>query len=242
MKIQIYSDLHLEFCEFSPQKTDADLVILAGDIGTKVKGVTWANDTFRCPVIYICGNHEFYGGHIDRTLRKMRDAAAPHVHILENDVFVWQQIRFLGTTAWTDFTSSGDVVAATRMAWEWMNDFRVIRADASYRRLRPDDVVRRNRVAREWLTQELSKPFEGKTVVITHHAPTPYVVGDKQDGHLSAAYANSWPELIEKADLWIFGHTHRGVDIELAGCRVISNSRGYPGEETGFRADFEVEL
>ena len=242
MKIIIYSDLHNEFSIFVPPSIDADLVILAGDIDIHARGVKWANETFSCPVIYIAGNHEYYKGHIDGTLKKMRDAASPHVHILENEVFVWQQIRFLGTTAWTDFTSTGDVVAATRMAWEWMNDFKVIRADSSYRRLRPDDLVTRNKVARAWLTEELEKPFDGKTVVVTHHAPTPSVAGDKNDGHLSAAYTNQVPELIEQADLWIFGHTHQAVDVELVGCRIISNPRGYPREETGFRTDFEVEI
>ncbi|MEB0042643.1 metallophosphoesterase [Pseudomonas sp. MH10] len=242
MKIQIYSDLHLEFSDFVPLADDADLVILAGDIHTKAKGVAWANIAFSCPVIYVCGNHEFYGGHIDKTLTKMRDAAAPHIHVLENEVFVWQQIRFLGDTAWTDFSSTGDVVAATVMARESMNDFRVIRADASYRRLRPDDVASRNRVARKWLTQKLAEPFAGKTVVITHHAPTPVVVGDKTDGHLSAAYSNHWPELIEQVDLWVFGHTHQAIDTELVGCSLISNPRGYPGEATGFNACLEVDI
>lgn len=242
MKIQIYSDLHLEFSEFVPSPIDADLVILAGDIGVQAKGVKWANEAFECPVVYVSGNHEYYKGHIDRTLTKMRNLAAPHVHILENEVFVWGQTRFLGTTAWTDFSSTGDVVAASSMAWQWMNDFQVIRADASYRRLRPDDLVSRNQKARAWLAEELAQPFDGKTVVITHHAPTPSVAGDKTDGHLTAAYTNHWPELIDQADLWVFGHTHRAIDIELAGCRVVSNPRGYPGEGTGFQADWEVEF
>ncbi len=242
MKIQIYSDLHLEFSEFMPSSIDADLVVLAGDIGLQAKGVKWANEAFKCPVIYVCGNHEFYKGHIDNTLRKMRDAAGPHVHILENESFVWQQTRFLGTTTWTDFSSTGDVVAATSLAREWMNDFKVIRADASYRRLRPDDLVTRNQLARAWLAEELAKPFAGKTVVISHHAPTPTVAGDKHDGHLNAAYSNHWPELIEQADVWIFGHTHQAVDTTLSGCRILSNPRGYPGEETGFRADFTIDL
>jgi predicted phosphodiesterase len=242
MRIQIWSDLHNEFSPFSPTAITADLVILAGDVDVQEKGVRWANETFKCPVIYVCGNHEFYKGHIDGALKKMRDLAAPHVHILENQSFVWQQIRFLGTTAWTDFSSTGDVVAASSMAWQWMNDFRVIRADANFRRLRPEDLVQRNHAARAWLAQELDKPFEGKMVVITHHAPAPIVAGDKHDDHLLAAYSNSWPELIERADAWIFGHTHRAVDVELAGCRVISNPRGYPNEETGFRADFQVEI
>jgi predicted phosphodiesterase len=242
MKIQIYSDLHLEFSEFVPSPIDADLVILAGDIGVRAKGVKWANDAFQCPVIYVCGNHEFYKGHVDHTLTKMRNQAAPHVHILENESFVWQQTRFLGTMAWTDFSSTGDVVAATSLAREWMNDFKVIRADASYRRLRPDDLVTRNQLARAWLAEELAKPFGGKTVVISHHAPTPIVAGDKHDGHLNAAYSNHWPELIEQADVWIFGHTHHAIDTTLVGCRIVSNPRGYPGEETGFRADFTIDL
>lgn len=242
MKIRIYSDLHIEFSEFAPPDFDCDVVILAGDIHTRARGVTWANEAFPCPVIYVCGNHEFYKGHVDHTLTKMRNQAAPHVHILENESFVWQQTRFLGTTAWTDFSSTGDVVAATSLAREWMNDFRVIRADASYRRLRPDDLITRNQAARAWLSQELAKPFDGNTVVITHHGPTPLVGGDKHDGHLNAAYSNHWPELIAQADVWIFGHTHQAVDTTLVGCRILSNSRGYPGEETGFRADFEIEI
>lgn len=77
MKVHVLSDLHLEFSDFVPPTTNADLVILAGDIDTKCRGVGWANENFTCQVIYVCGNHEFYSGHIDHTLRKMRDGAAP---------------------------------------------------------------------------------------------------------------------------------------------------------------------
>lgn len=242
MRIQVFSDLHLEFSNFEPAKGNADLVILAGDIATKTRGVRWANEAFMCPVLYVPGNHEFYGGHIDRTLTKMRDQAAPHVHVMENQSFIWQQIRFLGTTGWTDFTSTGNQVAASRLAWDCMNDFRGIRADASYRRLRPDDVIQRNHVARQWLGEELSKPFPGKTVVITHHAPTNLVAGDKHDGHLNAAYSNEWPSLIEMSDAWVFGQTHRAIDVMLGGCRVLSNPRGYPKEDTGFQPGMEIEI
>lgn len=106
-------------------------------------------------MIYVCGNHEYYGGHIDHTLRKMKDAALPHVHVLENEVLILDGTRFLVTTGWTDYTSTGDVQAATRMAAEWMNDFRVIRADVSYRRLRPTDLIAKSRTAYNWLAQEL---------------------------------------------------------------------------------------
>ncbi|MNR46096.1 hypothetical protein D3C85_1650220 [compost metagenome] len=88
----------------------------------------------------------------------------------------------------------------------------------------------------------MDKPFDGKTVVVTHHAPVPEVVGDKHEGHLIAAYTNSWHALLEKADLWVFGHTHRAIDITLGRCRVVSNPRGYPGEQTGFDHGFVIDL
>lgn len=244
MKLRIYSDLHNEFHRFDPPALDSsvDLVILAGDIDKKARGAKWANEAFTCPTVYVCGNHEFYDGHIDRTLQKMRETAEPHVHILENQSFIIGNTRILGTAAWTDFSSTGDQVAAISLARTSMNDFRYIRADAGYRRLRPDDLIIRNHTAKAWLTHQLAQDFEGKTIVITHHAPSPVVVGTKHDGHLNAAYTNDWPRLIEKADLWVFGHTHQAVDVELAGCRVVSNPRGYPNEQTGFDPFFEISI
>ena len=57
MKLQIYSDLHLGFARFDPAPSEADVVILAGDIDIKSRGVKWASEVFQCPVIYVCGNH-----------------------------------------------------------------------------------------------------------------------------------------------------------------------------------------
>jgi predicted phosphodiesterase len=242
MKLQIYSDLHMEFARFEPAPSTADVVILAGDIDIKSRGVSWANDTFQCPVIYVCGNHEFYGGHIVHTLRKMKEAAVAHVHVLENEVLIINQTRFLVTTAWTDYSSTGDVVAAKRVAWDWMNDFTVIRTDENFRRLRPDDLLAKSQAAYAWLTGELDRPFAGKTVVVTHHAPTSEYVSGDFPAHLIAAYANNWPELLGKADLWVYGHTHIAADFVKGGCRVVSNPRGYPTEETGFDQGFLIEI
>jgi predicted phosphodiesterase len=242
MKLYVVSDLHNEFSLFEPEPGNCDVVILAGDIDVQCRGVSWANESFVCPVIYVAGNHEFYRGHFDNTLRKMRKAAAPHVHVLENEVWTHKGVRFLVTTAWTDFTSTGDKFAASMVCAEWMNDYRMITAKESYRRLRPSDVIERNRIASDFLKHELNKPFDGKTVVVTHHCPVPEAGSEQDDGHLGAAYFNRWHELVPLVDVWIFGHTHRAADIELGGCRIISNPRGYPREETGFIADFTVEI
>ncbi|MBB3272780.1 putative phosphodiesterase [Pseudomonas sp. OG7] len=242
MKLLIYSDLHTEFAPFEPPAHDADVVILAGDISTRVRGVKWANETFSCPVIYTPGNHEFYQGHLDRTLVKMREAAADHVHVLDNQSLILGDTRFLVATGWTDFTATGDYKAAMRVCAEWMSDFKYIRISESYRKLRPADLIARNIVARKFLATELAKGFEGRSVVVTHHCPLPELAGNGHEGHLAAAYCNEWLELVAEADVWIFGHTHHAVDAVVSGCRVISNPRGYPGERTGFSPDFAIEV
>lgn len=234
MKILIYSDLHNEFDRFQPPLAEVDLVVLAGDIDLRTRGVLWANDSFDCPVIYCCGNHELYKGHIDRTLAKMKAAAHSHVRVMENETLIQGDVRFLVGTAWTDFTGTGDVVAASSVCAREMTDYRVIRAGDNYRRLRPADVIEKNRLTREFLKRELAIPFPGKTVVVNHHCPIPEAAGDENEGHISAAYFNRWYDFIAQADGWIFGHTHHAIDVHFGQCRVISNPRGYPSEVTGF--------
>lgn len=242
MRVLIYSDLHLEFAAFEPPLVDVDLVVLAGDIDVLSRGVTWANLAFTAPVVYVCGNHEFYRGHIERTLVKMRFAAAEHVHVLENQSLILGNTRFLVATAWTDFTSTGDYRIAMRLCEEGMNDFRRIRVGDGYRKLRPADVISRNIATRQFLAAELAKDFGGKTVVVTHHCPIPEVAGDGHEGHLGAAYFNEWHDLVAQADVWIFGHTHYQVDVTVGGCRLLSNPRGYPGQRTGFVRDHVFDI
>ncbi len=242
MKLLIYSDLHLEFVDFQPPAVQADLVVLAGDISVRSRGVTWANETFNAPVIYACGNHEFYKGHIDKTLIKMRETAAGHVHVLDNQTLIIGGTRFLVATAWTDFTATGNYQVAMGVCAERMNDFKRIRIGERYSKLRPVDLIARNIATRRFLADELDKAFEGKTVVITHHCPIQEVAGNDHDGHLGAAYFNQWHDLVARADVWIFGHTHHAVDTVVSGCRLVSNPRGYPGECTGFISDLLIEV
>jgi hypothetical protein len=123
-----------------------------------------------------------------------------------------------------------------------MTDFKVIRAGTNYRRLRTDDIAARSRQGKDWLSTELEKPFAGRTVVITHHSPLVEVGDHEHDGHLTAAYCNNWPSLVMKADMWFFGHTHHAIDTEIGSCRLISNPKGYPLEQTGFDACKIVEI
>ena len=242
MKILVYSDLHLEFECFTPPSVEVDLVILAGDIHLLTKGVVWANEQFGCPVLYCVGNHEMYRGHLTRTLEKMKAVASDNVHVLDNEIWIEGGVRFLVATAWTDYSGTGDVVAASAVCAQEMTDFRMIRAGNNYRRLRPADLIEKNRASHEFLAGELATPFAGKTVVVTHHCPIAEAAGNEHEGHISAAYFNRWHGLVEQAHAWIFGHTHSAIDAEFGRCRVISNPRGYPAESTGFDPYKIVEI
>lgn len=243
MRIHILSDLHNEFVAFEPFVRDADVVILAGDIDIKTRGVEWARTAFSCPVLYVPGNHEYYGGHLTRTFQKMVDAGQAQVRVLDCAEVVLDGVRFLGATGWTDYSATGNVPLAEWDAQRTMTDFRKIRVEG-YRRTRPADFAALSRRARRWLQDRLAEPFDGPTVVITHHAPSMLSLADSPDAgsHLDAAYANRWEDLMsDGVALWVHGHSHWAVDYEIFGTRVVSNPRGYPGEMTGFDPLFVVE-
>jgi predicted phosphodiesterase len=231
MRLHIYSDLHLEFAPLEPPDTGADVIILAGDIHLETRGVGWAAETFRRPVIYVPGNHEYYGGHFKNTLAKMKDRACEtQVHVLDRDEVVIDGVRFLGATLWTDFSATGNLVLAALEARQRMTDYRRIRA-GNYRRLRPSDVVEDHRDAVTFLRGKLAEPFAGRTVVVTHHAPSTRSIAERfrdDMGHLNAAYVNRLDELLgPPVGLWVHGHTHTSFDYELLGSRVVCNPRGY---------------
>jgi Icc-related predicted phosphoesterase len=239
MKILVYSDLHNEFQPFMPDAAvlaSADVIVLAGDIGTKHRGVewakSWADGVPSTPILMIAGNHEFYGGHFDKTLVDMREAAAgTNIQILENDEVVISGVRFLGCTLWTDFklygphTSSPLAIESIRTG---MSDYAKIRA-GGYRKLHPSDTLRRHEISRSWLATRLAEPFIGPTMVITHHAPSAKSVPDEFEGDvLSGAYASDLEYMMgEHVPLWIHGHMHHSLDYQINCTRVLCNPRGY---------------
>ncbi|WP_435609735.1 metallophosphoesterase family protein [Pseudomonas knackmussii] len=243
MRLHILSDLHNEFRPYTPAEVNADVVILAGDIDVQGRALAWAEASFQCPVLYVPGNHEYYKGHLVRSMVKMRQTSCSHVHVLDLDEIVIDNVRFLGATQWTDFCSTGNSPLATSEAQAQMSDYRHIRVE-NFRKLRPADVVNRAVQAKHWLRERLDQPFNGKTVVITHHAPILRSLQGNPiaDTALAASYANAWDELLMSTDIWVHGHIHTAQDYYWQGARVICNPRGYPGQQTGFNPELAIEL
>lgn len=243
MKLHILSDLHTEFGDFKPPDTDADVVVLAGDIGVGIEGLRWAERRFpNLPVIYVPGNHEFY--HHDITLiDELKQMAPDHIHVLDNDSMVVDDVRFLGCVLWTDFELFGitEQYFAVNKARQAMNDFSVIKCNAQ--RFTPHISMAIHSTSRQWLANQLALPFDGKTVVVTHHLPSPRSVSQRYaTDPLSAAFASNLESMMgeERVAMWIHGHTHDAFDYEIEGTRVICNPRGYAPHD--LTVDFRPNL
>lgn len=229
-------------CVIAPA-ADADLLILAGDIASGL-GAIRAFANWPVPVLYVPGNHEFYGAHRDALLQAMHDVAQKGSVVLldrsEADFSRFehwfakhkdelQHLRFLGATLWTDYRLPGlnrSQHQQMETAQTHLVDHRAIHTDSGY--FTPADALHAHEADRRWLQAQLDTPFDGKTVVITHHGPHRGSTHPRWAGNaLNGAFMSHLPELVTKADLWVHGHVHDTFDYVVEKCRVVANPRGY---------------
>jgi len=253
MKLNILSDLHLGQGVLEPPRIDADVVVLAGDIARPEQAVTWALGLGK-PVLYVPGNHEFYGGSIAATTNQLKElCAGSPVRVLDDDEAIIGDVRFLGSTLWTDFLLFGEHegrTAAVGQALRFMRDYSRIHLDDGLEQLFTplDSAVLFQRHA-AWLARKLAKPHPGPTVVITHHAPSAHSIHPRFEGSLlNACFVSNAEHLAggDRAQLWVHGHTHDSFDYRLNGTRVVCNPRGYArdgvNENAHFNPHFIVEV
>ena len=215
MKIQIMSDLHLDLAgNLKIKSHDTDLVILAGDITGGFDSVRWAIKTFKQPTLLILGNHEMIPNQFER-LKKFRALTqGTNVYILENDLFEFQGIRFLGCTLWAP-TNKAMCIAMNKSI--------------------------------EWLKNALSKPYQGKTIVITHHSPLHQSLSHEtlRDPSLAKRLSVDLYDFIEQSNIsiWVHGHIHKQQNYFCGNTQIIANPRGYSGMiEKKFNPEFKLEV
>lgn len=236
MRIQLASDLHLEFLVATlPHETviapahDADVLVLAGDVGTGLQALEVFAD-WPVPVLYVVGNHEFYGFDLQELRTLLADAArGTSVRFLDNGVADFGGTRFLGTTLWTDYKLSPIVPQAQAMdvAARRLADHGRIRHGRGL--FTPTDALAEHCESRAWLEQELATPYDGRTVVISHHGPHPASVHPRYaTDPLNAAFVSDLSSMLSGASLWLHGHVHDSFDYRVEGCRVVANPLGYP--------------
>ena len=246
MKLNVLSDLHLSKGELPLPGEGADLVIIAGDVARPERAIAWASRIAK-PVLYVPGNHEFYGGSIEDTPAELkRRAAGTNVRVLDCDEAVIEGVRFLGATLWTDFLVAGEGEAreaAIGEAQRFMRDFSVVRmAEAPFTPEASTMIFARHAA---WLEARLAAPHSGPTVVVTHHAPSARSIHPRFAGSaLNACFVSHAERLLDgrRVRLWIHGHTHDSFDYVVNGTRVLCNPRGYAKDGVNENAAFDAGL
>lgn len=238
MRIQIASDLHLEFLQRSFPREQliapaygADALVLAGDIANGTQAIGLFAD-WPVPVLYLAGNHEFYGHDMNELRAQLREKAqGTSVRFLDNDVVDFDGVRVLGATLWTDYRLLPGHTQHELMhrAEQSLSDHRVIKTGGA--RFTAQHALIEHERSCAWLTRQLNEPYNGQTVVISHHGPHllsvhPRYIGDT----LNAAFVSDLSALVVKADLWVHGHVHDSFDYRAGKCRVVANPLGYVRE------------
>lgn len=248
MKLQILSDLHID--SYARQsyplgripKTDADVVLVAGDTANSDDGMPWLQEQaahLQVPLITIAGNHEYFGEdvlHFDKKLATWDNYDSEleqGVRFLQCQYIDIGEVRILGCTLWTDYQyqANVDTMAAAR---RFMRDYKQIYAGGEL--FSPEVSIQIHTAHRQWLQQALitAQALGKKTVVMSHHSISPLSVSEKFANLPSnAAFVSdlsSWMHEDWAPVLWVHGHTHEAFDYQINKTRVIVNPRAYPNE------------
>lgn len=257
MKIQLLSDLHLEtHPDFEPTPApDADVLVLAGDIGSYQVGSRLDDADFGLarfsplaqhagwptPVLFVPGNHEYDGLDFDTAHQRLH-ATCERLGLvwLERETVELQGVRFVGTTLWSDFDALGpdDTSTEATLGQQLKARDKAFRAANYYLKKNSAtrdgqpmlaDAIREQALdCQAWLRTALATPFAGPTVVVTHFAPSLHSA-DPRYGRTpgTAGFCNALDDLLPHAQLWLHGHLHAPNDYVHHGCRVVANPRGY---------------
>jgi len=261
VKLQLVSDLHLEFNDnIQIKNAGADILCLAGDICLAAhlyrdneKGEYYRRFFNQISqefdrVLYIMGNHEHYSGRWNDTANWLRDALDPwpNITLMDNAWLNFGNVRIIGTSLWTDLNKSDPLTMMSMPTL--MNDYRTItiHRNGIYHKLRPVDTVEAHRASLD-LIKMGTEQWEGDVVVLGHHAPSRQSIAAmyRNQDIMNGAFCSDLDEFIlslEKIKLWIHGHVHHTFDYRIGECRVVCNPHGYPGERNAFRNDLVLEV
>ncbi len=240
MKIDIASDLHLEcgLCNWDNLE-NSRVLILSGDIipvtELSFKVVEWFENI--CSkyntVLYVLGNHEYYGSSLEQTPGQIFHKLwhIENLHILNDSIFKIDDVVFVGGTGWTKLDNPINAVQIQTS----LSDFKYITCDEHP--IFPSDINLQFVKWLEFVNYYLIKEKDSKVVIITHHAPSRQSIHPRyeNDRVLNEAYCNNLDYQFsdfQNLKLWVHGHTHDEFEYQMTpSCKVVCHPRGYYGIE-----------
>lgn len=205
-------------------------------------------------VVYVPGNHDFWGHRWQSELARGRALAISLgiALLAEGEAVERAGIRIVGATLWTDY-EVGPIPRAAAMAacadrLAGMRDHRKIKErlpDGGTNAFRPAAALREHVVQRGRIERLLATPFDGETVVVTHHAPHPASLrhGEWREA-TDAAYGSDLSEILlgpHAPRLWLHGHVHRPIHYRVGATLVVANPRGLVTTSRDRRSGERVE-
>eukprot|EP00771_Trimastix_marina_P003068 gnl/Trimastix_PCT/4255.p1 GENE.gnl/Trimastix_PCT/4255~~gnl/Trimastix_PCT/4255.p1 ORF type:complete len:265 (-),score=23.80 gnl/Trimastix_PCT/4255:41-835(-) len=236
MLLQILSDVHLEFRDgvFEFPAVAPNLALLGDTSTSSRKGIQFLYNWLQIQsprfqhIFYICGNHEFFYGHITNSITAFRMLCErfPNVHFLEQESYLLDDHwRILGCTLWSHVPDK----YLTNVEQRW-NDFRLIQSDGHA--FSPQEATAIHTRSRAWLNREITAAHaRGEEVlVLTHHGPVSNVIPFLSLApKLQCMLATDLPRLLRApVRAWFYGHTHWSRRLTRNSVQVISNQVGYP--------------
>jgi predicted phosphodiesterase len=259
-RIQIMSDVHQEFSKvpmIKEETLEAGVVLLAGDITTGPARIEYLKN-YKQQFYYVMGNHEYYRASWSWALDAYRTFFKDtNVHVMERETILIGNVRLIAATLWTNFQAPmksylekevREMIGQPEVFWEdqernckqGMADFSVIGGFTT------KTALEEHNKSVGYIKEVLSKPHDGPTVVMTHHAPSFKSSHPKYDvSYIKGGFCSALDYLIEEYQptLWVHGHTHESFDYHIGNTRVICNPHGYGLENKhGFNPKLIVEL
>jgi predicted phosphohydrolase len=229
MKFQIFSDLHLEMYSHLPKIIPlCDILILSGDIGNLCldgykQFIDYCSKNWK-HVLIVLGNHEFYGMNFKTACAEYDTFFKDYtnVYLLDNTSITIDDYVFVGSTFWTKTNKTIQYL---------VNDFNQIE------NFKYDKYILAHEKDAGYLTNFLNNyNLKKKLIVITHFPPCQEKVSnpkyDKESSIIKNYFAHNFDKnLINKATIWIYGHTHWSNAFKIGSTTLISNQMGYNIEE-----------
>lgn len=248
MLVKLLSDLHIYGKNPFRYVDHGEYVcVLAGDIAEGTHGLEWAlgNIPQHIKVLYVPGNHEYYGQDYSALNARFRhhNKQDTHVKMMLNDVCEIGEVEFVGTTLWTDFKLYNNQAAHSHIWRSGLNDSRYI-SDNSYR-IRPGHFIDWNAQSLAFLKQVTETPTNKIRVLITHYCPDLSVAPKYRNDPLTPGFATHIPvDIHEKFAFHFHGHTHDSMHYDYPyGTTVICNPKGYGAENfNAFNSELVLDI